>query len=142
VSNPLHADLIEIGWFVRPHGQDDRGGGDLGAAEIRALATAAGGCCGTIQDIARALGVTRSGATRVVDRLERSGLVSRCCSEIDRRCTSVEITTAGRTALAAASRRFAERLDPVLAPLAESEREELRRALALLAGLLRNRQER
>ena len=72
----LAADLLEISWFVRPHGQDDPCCGELSAAEARALATAAGGGCRTIQDIAGALGVTRSGATRVVDRLEKRGLAS------------------------------------------------------------------
>ena len=65
----LQADLLDIAWFVRPHGQEDRCSGDLGAAEMRALATAAREEAVTIQDIADALGVTRSGATRVVDRL-------------------------------------------------------------------------
>ena len=90
----LAADLLDIAWFVRPHGQDDPCCGDLSAAEARALAAAAGGDCRTLQDIAADLGVTRSGATRVVDRLEKRGLATRCCSSVDRRCTCVELTDA------------------------------------------------
>ena len=134
----MQTDLLDIAWFIRPHGQDDPCCGDLSAAEVRALATATvGGCC-TVQDIARALGVTRSGATRVVDRLERRGLANRCCSSIDRRCTYVESTDTGKDALRNASSCFDTVFGSVLAPLSSSERQEIESSLATFAALIRN----
>lgn len=139
----LQADLLDIAWFVRPHGQDDPCCGDLSAAEARALATAAGGDCRTLQDIATSLGVTRSGATRVVDRLEKRDLAVRCCSTLDRRCTCVELTDRGRAALIDAARCFDGLLEAVLAPLPTAERERIEAGLATLADLVRrHRQER
>ena len=136
-TQALQADLLDIAWFVRPHGQDDPCCGDLGAAEVRALATAAGEGPITIQDIADALGVTRSGATRVVDRLERDGLAFRCCSTVDKRCTCVELTEQGRHALLEAARCFDGILASLLAPLRAAERRSLESSLGTLAKLVR-----
>ncbi len=139
----LKNDLLDVAWFVRPHGQDDPCCGELSAAEARALATAAAGDCRTIQDIAGSLGVTRSGATRVVDRLEKRDLAVRCCSTLDRRCTCVELTDRGRAALVDAARCFDALLETVLAPLATADRERIETSLATLADLVRrHRQER
>lgn len=137
LTRALQADLLDIAWFVRPHGQDDPCCGDLGAPEMRALTTAASDDQTTIQGIADALGVTRSGATRVVDRLERRGLALRCCSTVDKRCTCVELTEEGRGALLEASRGFDDILASVLAPLPRTERRSLASSLATLAELVR-----
>ena len=139
----LQSDLLDIAWYIRPHGQDDPCCGELSAAEARALATAADGDCRTLQDIAGSLGVTRSGATRVVDRLEKRDLAVRCCSTLDRRCTCVELTEHGRAALGEAARCFDTLLEAVLAPLPDTERERIEASLAKLADLVRrHRQER
>lgn len=136
----FQTDLLDVAWFIRPHGQDDPCCGELSAAEVRALATTATDDCRTVQDIARALGVTRSGATRVVDRLEKRRLATRCCSSVDRRCTCVQLTAAGRKALRHSSSCFAAALDTVLAPLSRSERQELESSLAAFAKLIRDHQ--
>jgi DNA-binding MarR family transcriptional regulator len=101
------------------------------------LAAAGGGQCRTLQDIAADLGVTRSGATRVVDRLEHRGLAVRCCSTSDRRCTCVELTERGRAALDEAARCFTAVIDEVLTPLTAAERRTLASSLSTLAGLVR-----
>jgi DNA-binding MarR family transcriptional regulator len=51
------------------------------------------------RDLARRLVLTRSGATRLVDRLEQAGLVRREPTEDDRRGAAVVLTTAGTRAL-------------------------------------------
>lgn len=51
------------------------------------------------RDLARGLVLTRSGATRLVDRLEQAGLVRREPIEGDRRGAAVVLTTEGRRAL-------------------------------------------
>ncbi len=135
-TRALQADLLDIAWFVRPHGRDAPCCGNLGAAEVRALTTVAGDGQVTIQDIADALGVTRSGATRVVDRLEGSGLAVRCSSTVDKRCTCVELTEAGRDALGEASECFDAILASVLAPLPRAERRSLASSLSTLTDLI------
>jgi len=57
-----------------------------------------------MHDIAAAVMLSRSGLTRLVDRLERDGLVERCSCENDARGAYAVITPAGRERLAAAHR--------------------------------------
>ena len=70
-------------------------------------------------ELADAVLLSRSGVTRLVDRLERSGLVSRCPVANDGRGVAAQITDAGfarlkaasRTHLTGVARHFADRLD-------------------------------
>src|SRR3954452_6530005 len=55
-----------------------------------------------MHDIAAAVMLSRSGLTRLVDRLERDGLVERCSCENDARGAYAVITDAGRRRLAEA----------------------------------------
>lgn len=52
-----------------------------------------------MNDLARSVLLSKSGVTRLVDRLEASGLVQRAESESDRRVTFARITPAGTQAL-------------------------------------------
>lgn len=55
-----------------------------------------------MSEIARRLILSRGGTTKVIDRLEKMGLVARSPDSEDRRATVVSITAAGREAMAAA----------------------------------------
>ena len=63
-------------------------------------------------DVSRSLGVSKSGVTRLVDRLEERGLVERAACPRDRRVTYAGLTEAGREAVAEAA--------PALAAAAET----------------------
>jgi DNA-binding MarR family transcriptional regulator len=70
-------------------------------------------------ELAEAVLLSRSGVTRLVDRLEKSGLVARCPVESDGRGVAAELTQAGlhrlrtasRTHLSGIVRYFVEKLD-------------------------------
>lgn len=70
-------------------------------------------------ELAEAVLLSRSGVTRLVDRMERAGLVARCRVEGDGRGVAAELTDAGlhrlrvasRTHLAGVLRHFVARLD-------------------------------
>jgi len=70
-----------------------------------------------MHDLAKPVRLTRSGLTRLVERLERVGLIERAPCEDDARGTEARITAAGRATVRAASathlagvrRRFLER---------------------------------
>jgi len=70
-------------------------------------------------ELADAVLLSRSGVTRLVDRLERAGLVARCPVVTDGRGIAAELTDAGlgrlrvaaRTHLAGVARHFAAHLD-------------------------------
>jgi DNA-binding MarR family transcriptional regulator len=53
------------------------------------------GTCFTAADLAREYGVDASAATRLVDRLEKRGLLSRVRSEADRRVVHLRVTEEG-----------------------------------------------
>ena len=82
------------------------------------LSQAPGRCLRPV-DLARAVLLTRSGVTRLVQGLERAGLVERVPSPDDGRGSLVRLTAAGRDALRRASRthlagvreRFADRFE-------------------------------
>lgn len=73
-----------------------------------------------MQDLARSVLLTRSGLTRLADRLERDGLIQRCAVPADRRGAFARLTDAGRIALdrgrpifrAAVERHIAAHLTP------------------------------
>ena len=88
-----------------------------------------------MQELAAAVVLSKSGLTRLVDRLERAGYVARVSCASDRRVTFAEITDAGRSELMRArpihllsiARHFA-------GPLPAAELDGLRLALTTLAG--------
>lgn len=73
-----------------------------------------------LHDLAERVGLTKSGLTRLVDRLEGRGFVERHACEVDKRGQFAVITPAGRRAsrraapghLAAVAARFADHLRP------------------------------
>ena len=77
----------------------------LGEYELlRALAHP--GCAQRMAGLASAVGLSPSGLTRAIERLERRGLVSRVACQEDRRGAMVELTRAGTTLLHDASITF------------------------------------
>ena len=93
---------------------------------LRSLAEADGECR-RMTDLARAIGYTPSGLTRLVERLERGGLVTRTACADDGRGMVAGLTTDGRARMRRAERthrrhvreRFGERFtDEELAQLA------------------------
>lgn len=90
-----------------------------------------------IDQLAQVLGLTHSGAVRLVNRLAAAGLVQRTPGN-DRREVAVRLTAAGRRAAAEIIRARAAVLDSATAGLAAQEREALDRLVGrLLAGMVR-----
>ena len=91
----------------------------------------------TIGRIRTVLGLTSSGAVRLVDRLEAGGLVERR-SATDGRETVVALTAAGRRAAAGVARARAGVLEEVLGPLDAAERAALEPLVSrIVVGLIR-----
>ena len=59
-----------------------------------------------VGDLARALRVTVGGASKLVDRIERAGLIERKLDPDDRRASRVVLTTAGKRKLTAALQTY------------------------------------
>jgi MarR family transcriptional repressor of emrRAB len=78
----------------------------------------------TIDQLRRVLGLTSSGAVRLVDRLEAAGLVARGAGD-DARATLLSLTPAGRRAAQRIVAARATVLVDALSVLSRSERQEL-----------------
>ncbi len=91
----------------------------------------------SIDRLSAVIGLSQSGTVRVVDRLEREGLVRRGPGG-DRRVTSVTLTPDGRRVAYQIEAARLRLLEEVLAPLDEAERDALAGITGkLLVGMMR-----
>lgn len=67
-----------------------------------------------VQDVGRSLGFTKSGATRIVNRLERKGYVKKVRSHEDGRICCVKITETGKQVLKSADSRYLEQFHDLI----------------------------
>src|SRR3954469_8299169 len=83
-----------------------------------------------MSELGRHLGLDKSSISGLVDRAQRRGLVTRTTSEVDRRAFRGSITHAGRRMAEGAGARFADRIEELVAGLADAERQLLTRLAA------------
>lgn len=67
-----------------------------------------------VGELAAALGLTVGGTSKIVDRIERAGLLRREPDAADRRASRVALTDTGRSSLAAASETYETEMTTVL----------------------------
>ena len=86
-----------------------------------------------LADLAEALGVSPSTATRMCDRLVRKGLVARTRDDLDRREVNLSITGAGRRVVNDVIERRKGEVRELLGEVPEALRRQLVNSLTLLA---------
>lgn len=102
--------------------------GEHGAAAAALVALSQSQDGAPIGRLAGVLGLTHSGAVRLVDRLTELGYVRRRDAP-DRRAVSVRLTARGRTAAGRVAAARTEATEPLLAALGPSERARLSASL-------------
>jgi DNA-binding MarR family transcriptional regulator len=105
----------------------------MSTAQVAVLSVVAGGDAVAQRDVARALGINESAVTGMVGRLERAGLLRRNRNGIDGRSHALELTAAGRQALARSARAFTAVNAAIEATLSDAEIEVVAAALERLA---------
>lgn len=90
----------------------------------------------TVGRLAEAAGVTAPTATRMLDGLERAGVVERSADPRDRRCVNVRLTHGGRELVSAKRAAVAAKRAELFARLAPRERADATRLLRRLADLI------
>lgn len=90
----------------------------------------------TVGELALAAGVAPPTATRMLDGLERDGIVNRAPSAEDRRKVTVELTDEGLKLVRRKKRKISARRKAVYDSLSEAEREQAVHLLHRFAGLL------
>ncbi len=103
--------LIDIAWHVAASGPQGQCCAGLSIAEFLALDKVARTADCPVQTVGSELGFTKSGATRIVTRLEKRALVQRVQSPSDGRVCCVHITRDGREVLAEANALFSAAFD-------------------------------
>ena len=68
-----------------------------------------------VGDLARALRITVGGTSKLVDRIERTGLIAREPDPDDRRASRLALTTAGKRKLTAAVKTYEAQVGSILA---------------------------
>lgn len=87
--------IQELSWYFGNQGFDGKCCGDLSLVEFMALKNVHGKDNITIQEIGNELNITKSGASKIIDRLENKGYVLREQSSIDGRVCCVSTTDKG-----------------------------------------------
>ena len=91
----------------------------------------------SIQNIGKAIRFTKSGATRIIDRLERKGYAQRQRSAADGRVCCVAITSRGKSVTSKITENYAACLDDVLKDLDVRSLEMISDALGFLIAAAR-----
>lgn len=136
-SDQVSRALREIVWQFGPKGLDGRCCQDLSMPEYLALETAALTTDCPVQHVGAKLGFTKSGATRIVNRLEKKGYIRKCQSNEDGRICCVAPTEKGRQILVNESKVYMEKLEDVLNKTPEGQSDSIRNAIVIMAKALR-----
>jgi DNA-binding MarR family transcriptional regulator len=110
--------------------------GALTLSQYGVLELLAGQPTARVQELAAHAGITASTATRILDALERRGVVDRARSDEDRRAVAVSLTELGRELLVAEQEWLRGRQRAFYAALPEAEQELAPDLLFRLAALI------
>jgi DNA-binding MarR family transcriptional regulator len=110
-------------------------GGQVSLPQFRLLLLSAGLGRVPSSRLAAELGMTASSVTRLADRLEASGLLTRGADPRNRSVVTLEVTQAGLDLVARVVERRHELLAAVLDRMPPAEREDAARTARLFAGL-------
>lgn len=126
--------LQEIAWHFGSHGFNGECCGDLTLVEFMALKKIYENNNFSIQEIGNAINFTKSGATRIIDRLENKGYVTRERSPIDGRVCCAMVTYKGKEAITKIMENYTVYLQNVLKEFEPQKIEHIRDTLEMLVN--------
>jgi DNA-binding MarR family transcriptional regulator len=129
--------LIELAWHFGPQGLHGECCGDLTMPEFIALDKVAATPNCPVHHVGYPLGFTKSGATRIVNRLEKKGYVEKVKSHEDGRVCCVVITSAGEKVLMSADLCYRNRFQDLLSKMSNHSAIDVTEVLAAMAKALR-----
>ncbi|RFU94468.1 MarR family transcriptional regulator [Sphaerochaeta halotolerans] len=132
----LSRSLLDIAWSFGPKGLDSACCKDLGIAEFLALDDISRTIDYPVHQVGSTLGFTKSGATRIVNRLVTKGYVSKRTSGHDGRVCCLDVTDRGREILSEAYANYETILRRIFAGLDSTKRDALRESLIQFSTLL------
>lgn len=130
--------LIEIVRHFGPKGLNGECCENLSMPEFLALDKIANTEDCPVQNIGQLLGFTKSGATRIVNRLEKSGYVQKIKSFEDGRVCCVVITPQGENVLALTDERYSKEIEQLLSRMSDKNAPLMKALLKDMARALRD----
>ena len=129
--------IQELSWHFGSRGLDGECCGDLSLVEYMALKRACESEEMSIQEIGSALNFTKSGATRIIDRLENKGYVIRKRSQVDGRVCCVALTDKGRETVAKIWEKYTAYVDEILKEYGPEVIDNVKSVLEILVNSVR-----
>ncbi len=130
--------LIEIVRHFGPKGPNGECCENLSMPEFLALDKIANTEDCPVQNIGQLLGFTKSGATRIVNRLEKKGYVQKIKSFEDGRVCCVVITPQGENVLASTDERYSKEIEQLLSRMSDKNAPHMKALLKDMARALRD----
>lgn len=124
--------LQEITWYFGNAGFDGNCCEDLSLVEFVALRNAYEQKNISLQEIGKALQFTKSGVTRIIDRLEAKGYLTRERSPIDGRVCCVPLTVRGTEVITRVMDKNTRDLNEILKDLGPEVLDDIKNALQTL----------
>ena len=124
--------IQELSWHFGDHGFNGECCGDLSLVEFMALKKIKESKNITMQEIGNALSFTKSGASKVVDRLENKGYVARETSPADGRICCVNATARGAEVIAGIKEKYSTYVYEMLKELDSDTVENIKSILEIL----------
>jgi DNA-binding MarR family transcriptional regulator len=130
--------LQEIAWNFGSHGVNGECCMDLSLVEFIAIKRIYSSADISVQQLGSALNFTKSGATRVINRLEKKGYVSRVSSSEDGRVCCVAVTEKGKNTLLQITNNYSDYLDDVLKDLEPACIDQIKVSLMMLSAAVQH----
>lgn len=133
--------IQELSWHFGNHGFNGECCGDLSLVEFMALKKINECKEITIQEVGNAINFTKSGASKIIDRLENKGYVIRMNSPIDGRVCCVLTTEKGIETLAGIINYYTLNLNNILKGIEPQKVDQIRESLIVLVDALQSYKE-
>jgi len=134
----LSRSLMEFAWHFGPKGLEGECCDNLSMPEFLALDKVSTTRDCAVQNVGTSLGFTKSGATRIVNRLEKKGYVQKVKSQEDARVCCVVITERGESVLESADARYSRQFEELLSKMPEQSAAQTKEVFAHLARALKS----
>lgn len=131
--------IQDLSWYFGNQGFGSECCDDLSLVEYMALKKVCDNKNIPVLEIGVALNITKSGISKIIDRLEKKGYVSKEHSATDGRICCVVPTEKGSEAIARIAQRYSEYLFEALGHVDEKTLDNIQRTLRLLFEAIRNK---
>ncbi len=133
-------DLIqELSWYFGNQGFSGKCCGNLSLVEFTALKHLSIKNIASVQEIGVSLNISKSGASKIIDRLEADGLVLREKSTVDGRVCCVAITKEGVNMASKITDTYSSYVNEALRDLEPVSIENIESSLAILTDSIRKK---